>query len=117
LVGFVTGFVDEKNSATLDGVYVKLEWRRQYWGSTLMDALREHFQNMSVTEVRTVLLTNEKHPAAFLHNLFWRPRAHILTPDEFPAFWPTLKQGWQNLREEFSKGTKEDELEIPRDMP
>jgi GNAT superfamily N-acetyltransferase len=117
LIGFVTGFVDERNSATLDGVYVKPEWRRQYWGSTLMDTLREHFQGAGANEVRAVLFTKEKRPAAFLHNLFWRSRAQILTPDEFPAFAPRLKEGWQDLREEFRKSAMDDNFEIPRDIP
>ncbi|MGB7876586.1 MAG: GNAT family N-acetyltransferase [Anaerolineales bacterium] len=117
LLGFATGFINEQGSATLDGVFVKPEWRRQYWGSTLMDALREHYENEGVGDIRAVLFTDEKRPAAFLHNLFFRPRAQILTPEEFPYFIPTLKKGWQNLRAEFRKNAKEDALEIPRDIP
>ena len=117
LVGFATGFVNEQNAATLDGVFVVSEWRRQYWGSTLMDALREHFENEGVTDVRAVLFTNEKKRATFLHNLFFRPRAQILTPEEFPHFSPTIRKGWQNLREGFKKNVEDAELEIPRDIP
>jgi len=117
LIGFATGFIDDHNVATLDGIFVQPEWRRQYWGSTLMDALREHFESAGVTEYRTVLFTKEKQPAAFLHNLFWRPRALILTPEEQPGFVSTLKKGWQNLREELRKKGMEEELEIPRDFP
>ncbi len=117
LVGLATGFVNEQNAATLDGVFVVPEWRRQYWGSTLMDALREHFESAGATDVRAVLFTKERKPATFLHNLFFRPRAQILTPEEFPYFIPALKKGWQNLREEFRKKATDDELEIPRDIP
>ena len=111
----MTGFVNEQGSATLDGVFVKPEWRRQYWGSTLLDALQEQFEGQGVSDVRAVLLVKEKRPAAFLRNIFWRPRAYILTPGEFPAFGFTLKKGWQNLREAFKKNVTDD-LEIPRDM-
>jgi membrane protease YdiL (CAAX protease family) len=115
LIGFVTGFVDERNSATLDGVYVKPEWRRQYWGSTLMDALREHFQGAGVTEVRAMLKPKERRPEAFLHNIFWRPRAQILTPEELPSFGYVLKERWQVFLE-FLKKKRDDELQIPRDL-
>ena len=117
LVGFATGFVNEQNAATLDGVFVIPEWRRQYWGSTLMNALREHFENAGATDIRAVLFTKEKKSSTFLHNLFFRPRAQILTSKEFPYFIPTLKKGWQNLREGFKKNIEDDELEIPREIP
>jgi len=117
LLGFVTGFVNEGGSATLDGVFVVPKWRRQYWGSTQVDALREHFESQGVSDVRAVLLTKEKQPAAFLRNIFWRPRAQILTPADVPTFSSTLKKGWQNLREGLKKSAKDDELEIPRDIP
>lgn len=116
-VGFATGFVNEQGSATLDGVYIKPEWRRQYWGSTLVDALREQFKSAGATDVRAELLAKENRPAMFLHNLFWRARAQILTPEEFPFFIPTLKKGWQNLLEGLRKSAKDDEFEIPRDIP
>jgi len=115
LLGFATGFVNEGKSATLDGVFVKPEWRRQYWGSTLLDALREQFENQDVSDIRAVLLNKEKSPEAFLRNIFWRPRAQILIPEEFPTFNSTLKKSWQNLREAFKKNVEED-LEIPRDI-
>jgi hypothetical protein len=115
LLGFATGFVNEGESATLDGVFVVPEWRRQYWGSTLLDALREHFESQGISDVRAVLLKKEKNPAAFLRNIFWRPRALILTPEETPTFGSALKKGWQNLREALKKNV-EDDLEIPRDI-
>jgi len=115
LLGFATGSVNEQNIATLDGVFVVPGWRRQYWGSTLIVALREHFESQGVSDVRTVLLTEEKRRAAFLRNIFWRPRAQILTPAEFPNFGSMLKKGWRNLREAFKKNA-EDDLEIPRDI-
>ncbi len=117
LIGFVTGSEDEKNSAKLDGVYTTRKWRRGYCGSTLMNAFSEHLQSTGETEIRTMLLTKEKEPSAFLHNLFWRARAQILTPEEFPVFVPMLKKGWRELLAELKNKTPEIELEIPRDMP
>jgi len=115
LLGFATGFINEQGSASLDGVYVTPEWRRQYWGSTLLDALREHFDDQGVSDAHAVLRLKERRPSDFLHNQFWRPRAQILTPEEFPTFSSTLRMGWQNLREAFKKNA-EDDLEIPRDI-
>jgi GNAT superfamily N-acetyltransferase len=115
LLGFATGFVNEAESATLDGVFVVPEWRRQHWGSTLLDALRKHFESEGVSDIRTILLKKEKSPAAFLRNIFWHPRAQILTPTEVPTFGSALKQGWRNLLEAFKKNPEGD-LEIPRDI-
>ncbi|MFL7869075.1 MAG: GNAT family N-acetyltransferase [Anaerolineales bacterium] len=115
LLGFVTGFVNDQDSATLDGVFIKPEWRRQYWGSTLLDALHEHFEEQGVSDIRAVLRVKDKRPATFLHNLFWRPHAQILTPGKIPTFGSMLKKGWQNLREALKKNVTDD-LEIPRDI-
>ena len=117
LIGFVTGLVDEQNSATLDGVYITPKWRRQYWGSTLMDAFSEHLQSTGEIEIRTILLTKEKEPAAFLSNLFWRTRAQVLTPEKVPVFVPMVKKGWRELLAGLKKKTPKAELEIPRDIP
>jgi hypothetical protein len=82
-----------------------------------VDALREQFEQTGATDVRAVLFTKEKKSATFLHNLFFRTRAQILASEDFPYFIPTLKKGWQNLREGFKKNVEDDELEIPRDIP
>ena len=116
LIGFVTGSVDEQKSVILDGVYITSKWRRQYWGSTLVDAFGKHLQSTDGIEIRTMLLSKEKEPAAFLSNQLWRTRARILTPEEFPLFVPKVKKGWQELLAGLKKKTQEVELEIPRDI-
>jgi ribosomal protein S18 acetylase RimI-like enzyme len=114
IVGFVTGFIDEKKIGYVDGVYIKPKWQRQYWGSTLMDAIQETLTTGGASEVRVLLRTDENRTRFFLHNIFWRSRILILTRDESEqTFKAALKFLFKNLKKaRFS----ENELEIPRNL-
>jgi hypothetical protein len=114
IIGFVTGFVDEKLFGYVDSVYVVSTWRRQYWGTALLDAIREELMNCGATEVRIVVKPGETRARSFLHNLFWRTSLHILTQDESErTFRSAVKSLVNDLRKERSG---EFEAEIPRNL-
>ncbi len=123
LIGFATGYT-ENNTANIDGVYVTPQWRRQYWGAKLLDAIQEHFKNLGVETQRSFMLPNDKKQTAFLNNLFWRSSAYVLTPTTPPTFLTSIQQWKTDLREGFAKWKasfkkdkpQEIELEIPRDI-
>jgi hypothetical protein len=114
IVGFVTGFIDEHKFGYVDGVYVRPKWQRQYWGSTLMDAIQETLSTGGASEVRVVLRTDENRTRSFLHNIFWRNRILIVTRDDSEqTFKSALKFLFKNLKKEkFS----ENEVVIPRNL-
>ena len=122
LVGFATGFVGAGNVGEVDGVYVVPGWRRQYWGATLLDGLNQHFKSLDVLESRSLVLTAERRPFAFLNNQSWSTRARILAPLEAPTFGGVFRNVLGSLRDEwqeFRHASKMDaseavELEIPR---
>jgi hypothetical protein len=114
IVGFVTGYIDEKKIGYVDGVYVKPKWQRQYWASALMDAIQETLTTGGAAEVRVVLRTDENRMRSFLHNMFWRNKVIILTRDESEqTLKSALKFLFKNLRKE---RVSENELEIPRNL-
>jgi hypothetical protein len=123
LIGFATGCI-EKNTANIDGVYITPQWRRQYWGAKLLEAIQEYFKNLGVETQRSFILPNENKHMAFLHNMFWRPSAYVLTPKTPPAFPASMQQLKTNLREKLvnwktslkKDKSQESELEIPRDI-
>lgn len=123
LIGFATGYA-EKNTANIDGIYVAPQWRRQYWGAKLSDAIQEHFKSLNVEILRAFILPNENKQMTFLNNLFWKPSALALTPQS-PLVFSTLVQKLKtDLSEKFSawkifnkkEKPQEIELEIPRDI-
>lgn len=123
LIGFATGYI-ETNTANIDGVYVTPQWRRQYWGAKLLEAIQEQFKNQDVETQRSFIFPDENKHMAFLHNMFWRPSAYVLTPQARPVFHASIQQLKTNLREKFTNwktSLKKDkpqkcELEIPRDI-
>lgn len=122
LIGFATGF-SEKDTATIDGVYVSPQWRRQYWGAKLLDAIQEHFKAQNIEAQRSFLLPNERKQMAFLHNLSWQPSVYMLTPNEKPEFSASVQKLKSDLRERWlawksrkQNEQEEHELEIPRDI-
>ncbi len=119
LIGFATGYM-EKNTANIDGVYVVPQWRRQYWGAKLLNAIQEHFENLGVETQKSFILPRENKNMAFLHNMSWRPSAYVLTPNSlpaFPAYLQQLKTGFAIWRTSAKNDrSHENELDIPRDI-
>jgi hypothetical protein len=114
VLGFATGFVDDKKNGYIDGVYVKPSWRRQYWGAALLDAVQEALVGCGAGEVRVLIKPGENRSRSFFHNLFWRTRVQILGPDEpAPRFEKAIKTLFSGLKKEKSAM---DELEIPRNL-
>jgi GNAT superfamily N-acetyltransferase len=114
IVGFVTGFIDDNKFGYVDGVYVAPKWRRQYWGTALLDAIHDQLTSDGATEVRITVKTGENRTRFFLHNLFWRTGIHVLIREETEQ---TFKTAISSLFRELKKEkVGEYELEIPRNM-
>jgi GNAT superfamily N-acetyltransferase len=114
IVGFVTGFIDDKLNGYVDGVYVTPKWRRQYWGATLLDSILDELKNNGATDVRVAIKPTENRTRSFLHNLFWRSGIQILSKEESEQ---TFKTAMKNLFRDLKKEKPgEYELEIPRDL-
>ena len=114
LVGMTTGTINEEY-AMLDGVYVDPKWRRQFWASTMIDAIKEIVLQEHNIELRTVLYKDDTKAAEFLYGQQWRTKAQIITPGEAPVFSVIFKEGWHALLRSFKKKEPEPELEIPRE--
>jgi GNAT superfamily N-acetyltransferase len=114
LVGFVTGSIDDQKMGYVDGVYVTPKWRRQYWGTALMDAIYEWLEKSGAAQIRIIVKPNEHLTRSFLHNLFWRTGLHVLTKDESEMVFKTAaKTLFQDLQQE---KPGENQLEIPRNL-
>jgi GNAT superfamily N-acetyltransferase len=114
IVGFATGFVDDKHIGYVDGLYVTPNWRRQYWGATLLDAILQELRHCGAEEIRVSVKPNENRIRSFLHNLFWRAEIEIMARDDSEQTVKTaIKSLFRNLQEE--KIGKYD-LEIPRNL-
>jgi len=114
IVGFVTGFIDDEKFGYVDGVYITPKWRRQYWGTALLDAIHEDLKISGASEVRITVKPNENRTRSFLHNLLWRTSIQVLTKDEAElTFKSILKVLFNNLKKE---KPGENKLEIPRNL-
>lgn len=114
IIGFATGFVDDKAFGYVDGIYVTPKWRRQYWGSTLLNAIQDALKNCGAAEVRIAVQPVELRTRSFFHNQFWHASLHILTRDKSEqTFRSAIKRLTNDLRKE---KTSEHELEIPRNL-
>ena len=114
IAGFVTGFIDEKKLGYVDGVFIARQWRRQYWGTNLLDAIYEDLKNSGASDVRIVIRSNDIRTKSFLHNLFWRTSVQILIKDNAqPDFKTAIKTLFNALRKEKSD---ERDWEFPRNL-
>ena len=113
VLGFATGFIDDRKNGTIDGVYIQPHWRRQYWGATLLDAVQEELRNCGAAEVRVLLKPEESRSKAFIHNLFWRTRIQIFSQDRSA---PTFIYSVRELLNLKKSKTSEGGLEIPENL-
>jgi hypothetical protein len=113
ILGVATGFVDDRKNGQIDGIYVQPNWRRQYWGAALLDAIQEELRNCGAAEVRILLKSDENRSKAFIHNLFWRTRVQIFSLGESR---PTFIYSIRELLTLKKGKTSEGGLEIPRNL-
>jgi hypothetical protein len=114
VMGFATGFIDEKSMGYIDGIYIKPTWQRQYWGATLLDAIQEELKNCGAAEVRVIVKSEERLSRSFLGNLFWKTNLQILNQgDPKPAFMDVLRSSFKDLKIRKTRDTK---VEIPRNF-
>lgn len=113
IVGVVTGYLD-MTMGHIDGIYVAPRWRRQYWGTRLLDAIEEELKTCGASEVRVLVRPNEHRARSFLHNQFWSTGVHVLTRVEKKQ---SFKASMKNLLSELKKEKPGDyELELPRNL-
>jgi GNAT superfamily N-acetyltransferase len=114
IIGVASGQIDAQNVGQIDAVYVSPRWRRQSWGSTLLEALQKQLDDLGAVNVHAVLLSNEKQSVNFLNNAFWRSSARVLSP----GVTPTPSGLLANLKEEGTRlrrtSAQEIDLQIPR---
>jgi hypothetical protein len=114
ILGFATGFIDDKKNGIVDGAYIQPRWRRQYWGATLLDAVQEELKKCGAGQVRVIVKSEENFSKSFLHNLFWKTRVQILSQDDSkPDPINAIRFLFNHLKK---KKTGETQLEIPREL-
>jgi ribosomal protein S18 acetylase RimI-like enzyme len=74
-------------------VYVAPVWRRRYWGSELLDALRTYLQERGAEEVCVTVRTDDKIGMRFMSSQVWKPARVTLSWPPSPPVLPS----WQNL--------------------
>ena len=94
LVGAALGRVAEGGEAQVQAVYVAPEWRRQYWGTRLVQALDEQLKALGATAITASTAVKEHGAGSFWASQGWQP-ARITYAQ---ANLPTVSDLWQALR-------------------
>jgi GNAT superfamily N-acetyltransferase len=74
-------------------VYVAPEWRRQYWGSALVDALCAHLREQGVDSVHITVDTGDRTAGAFWASQGWRSAVKVFSH----SFTATQQRGWRDV--------------------
>jgi GNAT superfamily N-acetyltransferase len=91
VVGAAWGTVDMDAKGSVDGIYVAPAWRRQYWGTRLLNALRTSLEAMGATQLSVGIEAHQKTEKSFWASLGWRPAQQILSPQSWPPIPPSPK--------------------------
>lgn len=108
LIGVAVGEVHETEGRIL-AVYVVPEWRRQYWGSRLIQALSDCLCQMGATIIQADLPVSDRAGLSFLAGQGWKATRHTYTKSPLP----TASQAWQGLRHILGKRDKDRTHVVP----
>jgi GNAT superfamily N-acetyltransferase len=93
IVGASAGRIASRGMGEVLAVYVAPEWRRQYWGSALVDALCARLKELDAHSVETKVESDDQTAAAFWASQGWRPAIKVFSN----SFKPSGRRGWRDL--------------------
>ena len=104
VVGVAAGRVAAEPSAAegqVSAVYVAPPWRRQYWGSELVEALRARLQERGARSVENQVSVKDKVGMTFWSSQGWKQAAVTFrwppTPPSRPRWWSALRRVLKRL--------------------
>lgn len=90
--GVGAGRISTERVAEVLAVYVAPAYRRQYWGSRLVDGLCQHFQERQVKAAETTIDTGDRVAEAFWASQGWRPAVKVFRR----SFVPHRPRRWRD---------------------
>jgi len=98
ILGVTWGSLDENSNGAIDGAYIEPGWRRQFWGTHLTEALRDHLKDLGAQDLAVSIQTSQKVERAFWASQGWRPAQQILASQPWPPAPPSVKTWWQRRK-------------------
>jgi ribosomal protein S18 acetylase RimI-like enzyme len=93
IIGAGAGRISPHGTGEILALYVAPEWRRQYWGSALVDALCAHMQNAGAPAVNAAIETGSRAAAAFWASQGWKSAVTVFSC----SFTPPRRRRWRDL--------------------
>jgi GNAT superfamily N-acetyltransferase len=93
MIGACAGRVAPQGIGEVLAVYVAPEWRRQYWGSRLVDELCARLHELDVHIVQTTVKTGDQAAAAFWASQGWRSAVKVFSH----SIVAHPRRGWRDL--------------------
>jgi N-acetylglutamate synthase-like GNAT family acetyltransferase len=93
VVGVAAGEMRAEGESEVLVVYVAPRWRRQYWGSRLVDALGAELRARGAQSARATVEADDRLATAFWASQGWRPAVKVFRRSLIPS--PSL--GWRDV--------------------
>ncbi|GAB4543592.1 MAG: hypothetical protein Kow0063_36910 [Anaerolineae bacterium] len=91
VAGVAAGRMAAESYGEVLAVYVVSRWRRQYWGSTLVDALCAGLRARGARSVQATVKADERVAATFWAGQGWQPAVRLFTR----PLAPPARPGWR----------------------
>jgi len=99
IIGTATGSVQGEGLATVQSVFVAPEWRRQYWGTRMVEALSAQLKEKGAQKVEVQVPVKDRQPLSFWASQGWRATTQVLTEKPLPTFNNIMAE-WRAKHEE-----------------
>jgi GNAT superfamily N-acetyltransferase len=93
IIGVAVGRNPVEGVGEVSIVYVAPQWRRQYWGSALVDDLCAHLRKHGAQSVQTTVKTDDRIAVAFWASQGWEAHVKVFSH----TFAPPRQRSWREL--------------------
>ncbi len=97
IIGVVMGRVLNDRTVDIMLTYVAPEWRRQYWGTTLIDQFKVIARDSGLKDLQTVVDVRDDTSIAFWASQSWKPRRRVYTVELMEEVKAAPKRWWKRL--------------------
>jgi membrane protease YdiL (CAAX protease family)/GNAT superfamily N-acetyltransferase len=97
VVGAAAGRMTGETKGRVSTIFVDSAWRRRYWGSDLLVALREELRARGAETIRTQVDVENKTARRFLVSRLWTERQIVFQWPPKPRTLPGWRELWEKI--------------------
>ncbi len=103
IIGAMTGRVLDDQTVDITLTYIAPDWRRQYWGTTLIDQFKVIARASELKDLQTIVESRDDTSIAFWASQSWKPRQRVYAVALVEEAKAAPRRWWKRLSIQLEK--------------